>query len=193
LQRSDQRRSIDEIYSYLSIEPIPTLETLLRQHEKIDYDEDTGTYAFRPIHNIRSSADLLHYLKQHRGGKGLPVKELVEGWPSVLDELDELEQGRLVLVLPGKDGTPRFVFGNDPADDMPVDDEFREQWHGIALPTRSELVHELEKAGLKPASVDPATVKGPRAPAKPKAKAKRPRKMRITNTHLPGILREYST
>lgn len=191
LKKSETSKSIGDITSYLNVQSSPSLIQLLQRHEKVDYESQSGLYAFRPLHNIRSAFDLLQFLQNELGGNGLAVKELKDGWPSALDEILRLEEDKLVLVLRAKkDNQPRMVWANDVSKEMPIDTEFITMWRSLAVPSISDLPHELERVNLKPTSVDPATIK--RAPAPKKEKQQKPRRGRITNTHLPGILRDYS-
>ena len=69
--------------------------------------------------------------------------------------------------------------------------EFKTIWHRIPLPNAAEVPGLLTKAGLKPTSVDPASIKKTNT----KVERKRPKQRRagkITNTHLAGVLKDYS-
>ncbi|RVD80700.1 uncharacterized protein DFL_008594 [Arthrobotrys flagrans] len=169
-----------------------TMIEILRSHDKLVYDHVTDTYAFKPLHNIRSAQQLLTHLQASTTAQGLSVKELKDGWSGALATIDELEaDGSILVTRTKKDGQARMVWINDKSLNVTIDDEFKAIWEKIAIPPAAELPGELERAGLKPTSVDPATIK--KAMQKDQGKKqKKPRRGRITNTHLAGMLRDYN-
>lgn len=85
---------------------------------------------------------------------------------------------------------PRMVWADDPSLISKFDPEFRRIWEQTKLPDEAVLMTELMKAGIAPTNK-----KGVVAKPKPKAepKKKRARKTgKTTNTHMTGILRDYS-
>jgi transcription initiation factor TFIIE subunit beta len=64
-------------------------------------------------------------------------------------------------------------------------------WQKIKLPPKDELPAELVKLGHKPTSADPSSI-GAKKVAVQKQKKKSKRGGRTTNTHMMGILRDYS-
>ena len=65
-----------------------------------------------------------------------------------------------------------------------VDSPFTDLWKKVKVPSSAELPGQLEKAGLKPTSLDPATIKKQSNQASEQRKQKKPRKGKITNVHL---------
>ncbi|KAK6536478.1 hypothetical protein TWF281_000711 [Arthrobotrys megalospora] len=169
-----------------------TMIEILRSHDKLVYNPAADTYAFKPLHNIRSAQQLLTHLQASTTAQGLSVKELKDGWSGALATIDELEAEKAILVTrTKKDGQARMVWINDKSLNVQIDDEFKNIWEKIVIPPPAELPGELERAGLKPTSVDPATIK--KAMQKDTSKkTKKPRRGRITNTHLAGMLRDYN-
>jgi len=184
--------SAEKIASYLSLPSItPTFLLLLRNNPKITYHADTDLYEFRPLHNIRNASSLLATLANQPTGAGLPVKELKDGYPNVEEDLKTLEQQGHILVIRGKkDGLARMVWYNDPTLNVVISDEFKQMYHDLKVPEAGDLPRELEKAGMTPASVDPRTIK--KAVVEKEKRKKGRRRGRITNTHLVGILRDYT-
>ncbi|KAF3908598.1 hypothetical protein ABW21_db0209822 [Orbilia brochopaga] len=169
-----------------------TMIQVLRSHDKLVFNESTDTYAFKPLHNIRSAQQLLTHLQAGTTAQGLSVKELKDGWAGALQTIDELEATKDILVTrTKKDGQARMVWINDKSLNVKIDDEFKNIWEKIVIPPAPELPGELERAGLKPTSVDPATIKNAMQKDTSK-KTKKPRRGRITNTHLAGMLRDYN-
>jgi transcription initiation factor TFIIE subunit beta len=181
----------EKIASYLSTTMTPAFLHLLQNNPKITYNADTGLYEFRPLHNIRNASSLLATLANQPTGQGLFVKELKDGYPNVEEDLKTLESQGHVLVIRGKkDGLARMVWYNDAKTNIKISDEFKEMWHNLKVPDAADLPRELEKVGMTPASVDPRSIK--KVVVEKEKKKKGRRRGKITNTHLVGILRDYS-
>jgi transcription initiation factor TFIIE subunit beta len=191
LKNHSEPISAEKIAGYLSTTMTPAFKHLLQHNPKITYHADTDLYEFRPLHNIRNASSLLATLANTNTGAGLVVKELKDGYPNVEEDLKTLEARGEVLVIRGKkDGLARMVWYNDPKLNVGISEEFKELWAGLTVPDAGDLPRELEKAGMTPASVDPRTIK--RAVVDKEKKKKGRRRGKITNTHLVGILRDYS-
>ena len=188
LKRQPEPISIDKIASYLSTGPSIALVNLLQVHPNVTYHHDTDLYEFRPMLNIRNESSLLATLAK---GSGIAVKELKDGYPSVEEDLRKLEGMGQVLVIRGKkDGQARMVWYNDPSLNVTIADEFKQMFHDLKVPEAADLPRELEKLGMTPASVDPRSIK--KAVVVKDKKKKNRRRGKITNTHLFGILQDYS-
>ncbi|KAK9467975.1 TFIIE beta subunit core domain-containing protein [Lipomyces arxii] len=190
IKKQDQPVSAKDLQNYLSGQGGPTLLANLRLISRINYDEAEKTYEYMPLHNIRSAATLLAYLRRQPTFRGLSVKDLKDGWTGCLDAIDNLERSGDILVLrTKKEATPRLVWANMGGEIGGVDKEFVEAWEQIQLPLSSDLPRKLEELGLKPTSVDPATIK--KAMAGQERKQKKPRKGKITNVHIRGVLKDF--
>jgi len=191
LKNHSEPISAEKIAGYLSTTITPAFLHLLKNNPKITYHEDTDLYEFRPLHNIRNASSLLATLANTSTGAGLVVKELKDGYPNVEEDLKTLEARGDVLVIRGKkDGLARMVWYNDAKLNVGISQEFKELWASLKVPDAGDLPRELQKAGMTPASVDPRTIK--RAVEEKEKKKKGRRRGKITNTHLVGILRDYS-
>lgn len=182
-----------ELAQKLGIGFSDTLRTVLKDNERIHYDLKSDTYAFKPIHNIRSAQALLGYLSNQMTAQGLSVKELKDGWSGAIDVIGKLEAEREILVTrTKKDNQPRMVWKNDRSLDVDVEDEFKAIWHRIQIPEPAELPRALQEAGLKPTSVDPASIKKATTSNAQRKKPKRARVGRITNVHMSHIIKDFS-
>ncbi|KAI9806608.1 MAG: hypothetical protein M1825_006065 [Sarcosagium campestre] len=203
LKSKETHQTLSHVLGYLSLKSAESrrnIATILKRHERVEYHADpansswdAGTYRFRPIHNIRSGTELLRYLQTQPTAQGLSVRELKDGWSGAEEAITALESRHQILVTRNKkDNHARMVWANDASLTQNVEPEFQVLWFRIALPPRDAVPHELEKAGLKPTSDDPATrVAAPQNLGK--KKQKKPRKGgRTTNLHMQGILRDYS-
>ncbi|KAK9600072.1 transcription factor TFIIE beta subunit, TFIIEB, Tfa2 [Aspergillus fumigatus] len=183
-----QHRSSDEGY-------LQALRRILTQHEKVSYDPSgangEGTFAFRPPHNIRTAEQLLQKLQSQTTAAGMSVRELREGWPNVEETINRLEkEGKLLVTRNKKDDHAKMVWANDPSLVQHFDEEFRQIWAKIKVPDQQAVKEELEKAGITPTSKNKIVKVRPKVEQK---KVKKPRRSgKTTNTHMMGVLRDYS-
>ncbi|KAH3685876.1 hypothetical protein WICPIJ_003165 [Wickerhamomyces pijperi] len=186
--------SVDTLLSYLSInnpEQRTKLLSLVKNLDKINYNEEDQTLEYATFNNIKTKQQLLEYLRIPGPFKGTSVKELKDGWTECLDIIKELEdEGNILVLKTKKDNQPRLIWANTAGKLGLVDEEFVTSWKSVKLPERAELPNLLKQKGLKPASVDPATVKNISDAAS--QKKRKARKGKITNTHMTGILKDYS-
>ncbi|KZZ93009.1 transcription initiation factor IIE subunit beta [Ascosphaera apis ARSEF 7405] len=191
-----------DISSYLSLEQqgydeqhLRIVERILQTHPKIKYDpsgaDGRGTLSFKPPHNIRTADELLRKLQAQPTGQGMSVAELREGWPGVVAEINRLEkEGKLLVTRNKKEDFPKMVWPNDPSLIIHFDPEFKQIWEKTKIPDPDTVIEELEKAGITP------TNKNKVVKAKPQFERKKTKRTRrggkVTNTHMAGILRDYS-
>lgn len=191
-----------DIVSYLSLQQrandqgyIQALQSILQVHEKVEFDpkgaKGEGTFAFRPPHNVRSPEQLLQKLQSQSTGAGMSVRELREGWPGAEEAINKLEtEGKLLVTRNKKDNHAKMVWINDPSLIQPFDEEFRNIWEKIKIPDQQAVKEELEKAGITPTSKNKVVKPRPRVDSR---KPKKPRRSgKTTNTHMMGVLRDYS-
>ncbi|KAL5337887.1 transcription initiation factor IIE, beta subunit [Aspergillus crustosus] len=195
--------TFSDIVSYLSLQHrandlgyVQALRSILQMHEKVQYDASgangDGTFSFRPPHNIRTSEQLLQKLQAQSTGVGMSVRELREGWPNVEDTINKLEkEGKLLVTRNKKDDHAKMVWANDPSLIQHFDDEFKQIWEKIKIPVDTQIVkEELEKAGIVPTNKNKVVKARPNLEHK---KVKKPRRSgKTTNTHMMGVLRDYS-
>ncbi|KAF2874300.1 hypothetical protein BDV95DRAFT_565912 [Massariosphaeria phaeospora] len=198
--RTNQRwHTFKEIVDYLNVQEHDHhsrahLQNLFRSpnpSNRIEYNEKTGLYRYRPKYDIRSAADLKGYLQNQKSAQGLPIKDLKDGWPAVNEEIKELENAKEVLVKRNqKDSQARTVWINDPSLMHQMDPDFANEWHKIQLPANpDDLRNKLVAVGLKPSSA-----KREAMASKPKEKKRKaPRRGgKQTNTHMANILKDFS-
>lgn len=185
---------IDTLLSYLNLNhdsQRSKLISLLTNLEKIQYDSVDDTLEYVSIHNIKTKDELLKFLIDQTTFKGISVKELKDGWNGCIESVNELEEdGKILVLRTKKDNNPRLVWFNLGTELGIIDEEFVKSWQNVKLPERSELPGKLSKLGLKPASVDPNTIK---KDVQADTKKRKQRKGKITNTHMAGILKDYNT
>lgn len=183
--------SFNDIERYLSV-PIQSILALLRGVDRVRINEAAKTAEYKSPYEIYNAEDLLRFLSAQPTFQGVSVKMLKDGWSGYLGSIEELEKSQDILVLrTKKENSPRFVWANRGGPIGGVADEYVKLWASVKVPSASELPDLLDKAGLKPASVDPATVKKLQGPTEHR-KQKKPRRGKMTNTHMRGMLKEYN-
>ncbi|CCE61533.1 hypothetical protein TPHA_0A04600 [Tetrapisispora phaffii CBS 4417] len=191
IQKKGQPVLLNELCDYLSISKKDKIVELLKKLEKIQFDDKTNSYKYISTYDVHSTQELMHLLRSQVTFKGISCRELKDGWPGCDEAINELEEESKILVLrTKKDRTPRYVWYNNGSLLNNIDEEFVKMWENVQLPQFSELPRKLQDLGLKPASVDPATIK--RQTTKVEVKRKKQRRGKITNTHMAGILKDYS-
>ncbi|KAJ5621768.1 transcription initiation factor TFIIE [Penicillium herquei] len=191
-----------DIVSYLSLQHrahdhayVQALRSILQMHEKVEFDPSgangEGTFSFRPPHNIRNGEQLLQKLQSQTTAVGMSVRELREGWPNAEETINQLEkEGKLLVTRNKKDDHPKMIWANDPSLIQRFDDEFKQIWDKIKIPDAQAVKEALEKAGITPTNKNKVVKARPKMETK---KTKKPRRSgKTTNTHMMGILRDYS-
>ncbi len=170
-----------------------TVQQLLKGlsiNPKVKYDKEKDEFRFRPEHDITDADSLLKYLQNQDSAMGIQVSKLKDGWPDAEGTINDLErEHRLLVTRNKKDGHPRMVWLDDPTLQAPLDAEFKELWSSIPLPGVEDTIKELRKMNHK-STGEPAVTDG--GVKKPKEKRKARRGTKITNTHMQGLLRDYS-
>ncbi|GEQ68423.1 hypothetical protein JCM33374_g2091 [Metschnikowia sp. JCM 33374] len=191
IKQQDTPIPVKKLEGYLSFDITHTLLPLLKEIDRIKYDPSANTLEYMSLHNIRTSDDLLNFLRSQPTFKGTSVKELRDGWSGCLDAITKLEDENKILVLRNKkENAPRLVWANLGGEIGTIDEEFVESWNKIKVPDRDSLYQVLVDHSLKPTGVDPHDMK--KKPQQQERKQKKARRGKITNTHMKGILKDYS-
>ena len=186
----------EDIMRFLSLTGAPedrkkVMRFVLQDHEKVLYNSATGTYTYRPYHDIDSEEGLMKFLQNQHTAQGINVRELKDGWPGADDTIDKLEvKGKLIVLRNKKDNRAKAAWLDDPTLTFEIDDEFRAIWHQNKVPDAADVAKELQENGQLPASKVQTAKKVTKAPEKKKKKARQGGK--ITNKHMMGILKDYS-
>lgn len=191
LRKHEQPILFADLENYLS-SPVQPLIPMLQQHRnvRVNLKDQTATYVSK--FDIYSANDLLRFLKTQKSYQGTSVKDLKDGWSQAIPTINRLEQENKLLVLRNKkDNTPRLIWPNEAGPLSTIDQVFVDLWRTAKVPSSSDLPGTLERVGLKPSSVDPSSIK--QIKKAPEKKTKKNHRGKITNTHLRGVLKDYST
>jgi transcription initiation factor TFIIE subunit beta len=171
-------------------EQIDIFRRFLAVNPKVRHDPATNSYMFKPLHNIATADDLLKFLQNQESALGINVRELKDGWNDVEETIDRLEaEHKLLVIRNKKDHHPRMVWVDDPTLDVPLDQEFKDIWSQIPLPSVEDTIKELRRMNHK-STGEPARTDLNNKPKKEKKKVRRGQK--ITNIHMQGLFRDYS-
>lgn len=171
-------------------EMLTRFRVYMKAHHKVTYNKASDSFKFRPIHDIFTADDLIRHLQSQTTAEGLGVRDLKDGWNDVEKTIDELEkEKKLVVVRNKKENSPKWVWADDPTLCSKVDAEFVKLWEGITMPDHKAIVEALKRRGMSAA--DPEAL-APKVIRKEKPKKKSTRQSKVTNTHMKGILKDYS-
>lgn len=194
--------TLPDIVNYLSL-PVTLqkhtsyIKRALDSHDRIifipKHESSSGKemYRYNPIHPVTNSEEMKSYLARLPDALGIQVRDLKDGWPNCVPELEALAaKHEVLLIRQKKDNAPKTVYPDSPAFYVHMDDDFCEFWSKCKLPaSEAELRAELEKANLTATSQVKEVKKGNMG-RREKRKPNR-RGGKTTNTHMMGILREY--
>jgi len=200
-ESQDQPLTLNQTIAKISFwdrSQVEGLRHALAAHERIQTKKEDGSgggrtlFSYRPKYPVRGPDSLKAFLQKRTDMRALLVQDLKDGWPDAAKGIDLMGQRNEVLVTRHKKDPflPKAVWPNDPSLRLDMDANFRKKWHEILLPANpDELRNKLEAAGLKPTSAPREMVKA--GPVQKKKKVAR-RGGKTTNTHMAGILRDYS-
>lgn len=182
---------ISKLQGYLTFDISHSLLPLLKEIDRLKYDPEKDTLQYVSLHNIQNGDDLLNFLRGQATFKGTSVKDLKDGWAGYLDAISDLEETNKILILRNKkENGPRLIWPNLGGELGLVDDEYKEMWAKIKIPEANYLYQSLIDQSLKPTGADPAQIR--KKPQQQEKKQKRARRGKITNTHMKGVLKDYS-
>ncbi|KAK6459460.1 RNA polymerase II TFIIE small unit [Scheffersomyces xylosifermentans] len=191
IKQHDFPISVTKLSNYLSFDITHTLLPLLQEIDRIKFDPEANTLEYVSLHNIRNAEDLLGFLRRQTTFKGTSVKDLKDGWAGCLTAINDLEAEDKILVLRNKkENAPRMVWANLGGPLGTIKEEFLDMWSNVKLPDPDNLYQALIDQSLKPTGADPNLIK--KKPQQQEKKQKKARRGKITNTHMKGILKDYT-
>ena len=209
IKKRGETLTMDDLIGYLGLknhseQHKKELVTVLRRHPRLEFkpEKDSsdqgwqkGTYAHRPvIPGVKSAESLLAYLQRKTDASGVSVKDLKDGWADCEETLGDLEgKQKILIVRTKKDNLPRYVWANDPSLHYEVQQEFREMWARVPLPSLDEMHKKLVSVGQKPTSDDPRKAAVGTNLNQKKQKKRTSKKIgKATNVHMQHLMQDYS-
>ncbi|EGY17889.1 Transcription initiation factor IIE subunit beta like protein [Verticillium longisporum] len=151
---------------------------------------DSGTYFYLgKLGGIKDKVGLLGHLQAKSSMEPLLYKELKEGWPQCDAALAELKRENKIITVEDKK-TIKHIFIDDPTLRHTVEDDFKNMWKRVVVPSNDDIVKKLVAAGQKPASADPNLVK--KIDTKKIKKRANRRSAMTTNVHMQHLLKDFS-
>ncbi|CAM0878838.1 unnamed protein product [Alopecurus aequalis] len=174
--------------TYVDIERNSAVFESLRNNPKVRFDG--RLFSYKPKNDVKGKDQVLALIRGFPDG--IPVSELEDAYPSVLEDLQALKSSRDIHWLSGEQD---MVYPNDPRSRMEQDAELKALFHEIKLPNDMlDVEKELRRVGEKPMTDTTKRRAAEQAHGrvpKPKKSRKKPRgltsRSRITNVHLPGL------
>ncbi|KAH3666038.1 hypothetical protein OGAPHI_004227 [Ogataea philodendri] len=195
IKSGDKPVTLDELERHIKCKVDPKLLKVLTNVDRIKYDPVNQTLEYLSLHNIKTGDDLIKVLENQPTFSGLSVKQLKDGWSGCIETLAQLEKEQKIIVhKTKKENVPRHIWlnvGFYKLEDV-VDSEFYNLWAKIKVPKGDDLAKQLIETGSKPTNVDPDSVKNRKVAPVQERKQKKARRGKITNTHMKGILKDYS-
>ncbi|TVU48221.1 hypothetical protein EJB05_07850 [Eragrostis curvula] len=156
---------------------------------------DGKRYSYKPKHDLKGRDGLLNKIRDNVDG--LDVADVIDSYPSVLEDLQALKESGDILWLSGTESQEGVVYPNDPRSKITVDADLKELYNKIELPRDMlDIEKELQKIGEKALTNtakrrELAMIHG--ATRKPKPK-KKPRgltsRSKLTNVHMPELFED---
>ncbi|ODQ46846.1 hypothetical protein PICMEDRAFT_27448, partial [Pichia membranifaciens NRRL Y-2026] len=194
IKSKDRDVPVFELETSLGFKVDPQLLKCLSNVDRIQYNPESSSFQYLSLHNIKTGEDLLRVLRNQPAYAGLSVKQLRDGWNNCLPTIARLEQENEIIVhKTKKDNSPRHIWLN--FDNLPIrtlDMIFYEMWNAVNIPQHDDLVKLLLDNGLKPTNAEPESMKNKKITSVQERKQKKPRRGKITNVHMRGILKDYS-
>ncbi|ONK61208.1 uncharacterized protein A4U43_C08F27330 [Asparagus officinalis] len=168
----------------------------LKNNHKVSYDG--RRFSYKSKHDLKGKDSLLTLIRKYP--EGLPVVDVKDAYPSVMEDLQTLKTAGNVWLLSNMDSQEDIVYPNDPKAVIKVDDDLKQLFRSIELPRDMvDIEKDLQKNGMKPATNTAkrramAQVHG--LPAKPKKQKKQKeitKRTKLTNAHLPELFQNLNS
>ncbi|KQK23354.1 uncharacterized protein LOC100841072 [Brachypodium distachyon] len=176
--------------TYVAINSNKAVFDSLRNNPKVQFDGKR--FSYKSKHDLNGKDQLLSLIRDYP--EGLPVVEVKDAYPSVLEDLQALKASGDIWWLSSMDSQEDIAYPNDPKSKIKLDADLKDLYRGIELPRDMlDIEKELQKNGLKPATDTTkrraaAQIHG--QPPKPKPKKKQreiTKRTKLTNAHMPEL------
>lgn len=134
------------------------LFTNLRDNVKIVYNplgaSGKGTYAYKiQFGKVKSIEDMISTLKEDKYKlKGIDINDLKDAYKGSVEDLNQLQKERKVMIIKNTDTKSDVVFYLEPTNAPILSDSVKNLWTSLAgsMPRADDMDADLEKMGLKP-------------------------------------------
>uniref|UniRef100_A0ACD5TV57 Uncharacterized protein n=3 Tax=Avena sativa TaxID=4498 RepID=A0ACD5TV57_AVESA len=176
--------------TYVAINSNKAVFDSLRNNLKVQFDG--RRFSYKSKHDLNGKDQLLYLIRKYP--EGLPVVEVKDAYPTVLEDLQALKESGEIWWLSSMDSQEDIAYPNDPKSKIKLDADLKQLYREIELPRDMiDIEKELLKNGHKPATDTTkrraaAQING--QPKKPKAKKKQKeitKRTKLTNAHMPEL------
>lgn len=195
LYETRQAHTPDQINesTYVDIKSNKAVFDSLKNNTKVRYDG--RRFSYKSKHDLEGKDDLLRLIRKFP--EGLPVVDVKDAYPTVLEDLQTLKAAGQVWLLSNMDSQEDIVYPNDPKAIIKVDDDLKQLFRSIELPRDMvDIERDLQKNGMKPATNTAkrraaAQVHGvPTKTKKPKKQREITKRTKLTNRHMPELFKD---
>lgn len=162
----------------------------LRNNHKVSYDG--RRFSYKSKYDLTGKDNLLALIRKFP--EGLPVVDVKDAYPSVMDDLQALKAAGKAWLLSNMDSQEDIAYPNDPKAVIKVEDDLKLLFRSVELPRDMvDIEKDLQKNGVKPATNTDkrramAEVHGvPPKPNQPKKEKEITKRTKLTNVHLPDL------
>lgn len=181
---------------YVDLAGNKTVFESLKNNPKVHYDG--RCFSYKAKHEVKNKEQLLVLIRKFP--EGMPVIDLKDAYPNVMEDLQTLKADRKVWLLSNIDSQEDIVYPNDPRVPIKVDDDLKQVFRTIELPRDFlDVEKELLKSGVKPLTNTTqrraaAQIQGISSKPKPKKKKHEiSKRTKLTNAHMPELFDHLSS
>lgn len=180
--------------TYVDINGNKAVFDSLKNNHKVSYDG--RRFSYKSKHDLKGKDNLLTLIRKHP--EGLPVVDVKDAYPTVLEDLQALKAAGQVWLLSNMDSQEDIVYPNDPKAVIKVDDDLKQLFRSIELPRdMMDIEKDLQKNGMKPATNTAKRKAMAEVYGLPTTKTKKQKKQReigkrtkLTNRHMPELFKD---
>jgi len=166
----------------------------LNNNPKIKVTDDGGRYMFKAPFELRDKKSLIKLLKRRdlNGEGGVYYDDINESLPRAEKIVQSLTGDGKIIQIPRPCDKKKVLFYYDHTTDFDLDDEFIKQWRSVSVDgvDDSKIEEYLDKQGIR--SMQDQGGKKFAVPKRKKGVGKKRAVNTKDNTHMSGILQDYS-
>jgi len=166
----------------------------LNNNPKIKVTDDGNRYLFKAPFELRDKKSLIKLLKRRdlNGEGAVYLDDIMESLPRAEKIVQNLTGDGKIIQIPRPCDKKKVLFYYDHTTDFDLDDEFIKQWRSISVDgvDDSKIEEYLDKQGIR--SMQDQGLKKFAVPKRKKVNSKRRPVSTKDNTHMAGILQDYS-
>jgi len=190
LKTSRQAYNAEQLFSLTrqkaDIAGNPELHALLLKNPRVHFSDTAAVYSYSPMFKLSGPEELVELVRNKT--EGFQRADLEDAYVNAKADVAKLiESGTVYSIRNVEAGRGDVIFWNRRPDIKPASENVLQLWQSVRLPesmTEADLEAALKKLGKEPIQ---QTDEPPSVSAKEKKrKAKKQRRIKLTNVHLTG-------